>query len=142
MSTPVRESAREDAWPEDRRDEAPRELFDSGVRRADLDPARPTFVSTPWGPFALYVDSRGTVHALDAFCPHLEGPLFQGTVTEDVVVCPWHLWRFSLQDGRCVGSRNGEGAAARLRRCPVVGGPSGTLHLGPPDAPRRELPGV
>lgn len=43
-----------------------------------------------------------TVYALDALCPHRQGPLGEGEVDEDVVICPWHGWEFELHTGRCL----------------------------------------
>jgi nitrite reductase/ring-hydroxylating ferredoxin subunit len=38
--------------------------------------------------------------ALSATCPHAGGPLDEGTLTGDVVECPWHGSRFHMCDGR------------------------------------------
>ena len=38
--------------------------------------------------------------AISATCPHVGGPLDEGTLTGDVVECPWHGSRFCLRDGR------------------------------------------
>jgi hypothetical protein len=37
-----------------------------------------------------------------AVCPHLGGPLAEGTVEDGCVTCPWHGYRFDLRTGRCV----------------------------------------
>jgi nitrite reductase/ring-hydroxylating ferredoxin subunit/uncharacterized membrane protein len=39
-------------------------------------------------------------YAISATCPHAGGPLDEGTLTGDVVECPWHGSRFRLRDGR------------------------------------------
>ncbi len=49
---------------------------------------------------ALYRDSAGTVHAMDARCPHLGADLGQGKVLGDTVQCAFHHWSFG-PDGRC-----------------------------------------
>jgi nitrite reductase/ring-hydroxylating ferredoxin subunit len=41
----------------------------------------------------------GLVHALDNECPHRGGPLADGAVTEEQVICPWHGWAFRFRDG-------------------------------------------
>ena len=43
----------------------------------------------------------GEIYAVDDVCPHLGGPLHDGTVEKDekLVSCPLHNWRFSLCDG-------------------------------------------
>lgn len=38
--------------------------------------------------------------AMSATCPHAGGPLDEGTLTGDVVECPWHGSRFCMRDGR------------------------------------------
>jgi len=37
--------------------------------------------------------------ALDNVCPHRQGPLGQGWIEGDVVVCPWHSWAFDVKTG-------------------------------------------
>ncbi len=46
------------------------------------------------------------VFATDASCPHRAGPMAEGVVSVErlEVVCPWHRFRFDLNDGRCVAS--------------------------------------
>jgi nitrite reductase/ring-hydroxylating ferredoxin subunit len=38
-------------------------------------------------------------YAISATCPHAGGPLNEGTLTGDVVQCPWHGSRFCMRDG-------------------------------------------
>lgn len=40
------------------------------------------------------------LYAISATCPHAGGPLDEGTLTGDIVQCPWHGSRFCLRDGR------------------------------------------
>jgi nitrite reductase/ring-hydroxylating ferredoxin subunit/uncharacterized membrane protein len=42
---------------------------------------------------------RGELRALAARCPHRGGPMEQGSIVGDSIVCPWHASRFSLTDG-------------------------------------------
>ena len=37
--------------------------------------------------------------AIDDFCPHMGASLAEGYVEDGTVACPWHLWRFCLNDG-------------------------------------------
>lgn len=41
----------------------------------------------------------GTLAALDNWCPHRRGPLGQGWVEGNAVLCPWHSWAFDCQTG-------------------------------------------
>jgi NAD(P)H-dependent nitrite reductase small subunit len=42
---------------------------------------------------------RDVLFALDETCPHRGAPLHQGTITDGIVMCPWHQWRFELETG-------------------------------------------
>lgn len=41
----------------------------------------------------------GRLSALDNWCPHRRGPLGQGWVEGNAVVCPWHSWEFDVETG-------------------------------------------
>ena len=43
---------------------------------------------------------NGELSALDNWCPHRQGPLGQGWVEGNTVVCPWHAWSFDVRSGR------------------------------------------
>src|SRR5579863_9049392 len=40
------------------------------------------------------------LYAISATCSHAGGPLDEGTLTGDIVECPWHASRFCMRDGR------------------------------------------
>jgi nitrite reductase (NADH) small subunit len=42
---------------------------------------------------------RGELSAIDNWCPHRRGPLGQGWVEGESVVCPWHSWTFNVKTG-------------------------------------------
>src|SRR6266702_839085 len=42
----------------------------------------------------------GELSALDNVCPHRQGPLGQGWVEGESVVCPWHSWTFNVKTGQ------------------------------------------
>lgn len=47
---------------------------------------------------ALFFD--GTAYsAIDDLCPHMGASLASGPLCDGVVTCPWHAWRFRLDDG-------------------------------------------
>jgi nitrite reductase/ring-hydroxylating ferredoxin subunit/uncharacterized membrane protein len=50
----------------------------------------------------LVARQHGRVCALAHSCTHLGGPLSEGTLKEDSVVCPWHGSEFALADGSVV----------------------------------------
>lgn len=45
----------------------------------------------------FYADGR--YFAIDDFCPHQGASLAEGYVDGCTVACPWHHWRFSIEDG-------------------------------------------
>jgi nitrite reductase/ring-hydroxylating ferredoxin subunit/uncharacterized membrane protein len=65
---------------------------------ADLPDATPTKASL--GPTSLVVVRRGDlVYALKATCSHAGGPLAEGELKGESIVCPWHGSTFRLSDG-------------------------------------------
>ena len=42
---------------------------------------------------------EGQLFALDGRCPHAGGPIGQGRLEGDLVVCPWHEWAFHCSTG-------------------------------------------
>jgi nitrite reductase/ring-hydroxylating ferredoxin subunit/uncharacterized membrane protein len=62
---------------------------------AENAPTKATFGTT-----ALVVVRRGdVVYALKETCSHAGGPLSEGTLEGDTIVCPWHFSAFRLADG-------------------------------------------
>ncbi|MEM9828356.1 MAG: nitrite reductase small subunit NirD [Planctomycetota bacterium] len=44
---------------------------------------------------------RGTQwYAIDDLCPHMGASLAEGYVEGNTVACPWHAWRFRIDDGK------------------------------------------
>ena len=48
----------------------------------------------------VLVRRAARVYALGERCSHLGGPLAEGEVRDEAIVCPWHGSRFALEDGR------------------------------------------
>jgi len=53
-------------------------------------------------PIALF-NIQNTYYAIDSTCTHMGGPLCHGTLSGDVVRCPWHGSRFDVKTGKVVG---------------------------------------
>ncbi len=43
--------------------------------------------------------NEGKYFAIDDFCPHQGASLAGGYIDGCAVACPWHHWRFSIDDG-------------------------------------------
>lgn len=44
---------------------------------------------------------EGCIYAIEGTCPHLGGPLGEGSLDENLVTCPWHGWQFDVKTGKC-----------------------------------------
>ncbi len=91
-------------------DGAERESHDGWVACGTLD-AIPRggarAIKTLIGEIGLFRTRDDRVFALDNLCPHKGARLSMGTIEGDatigdVITCPFHAWRFRLDDGKCV----------------------------------------
>jgi nitrite reductase/ring-hydroxylating ferredoxin subunit len=51
------------------------------------------------GAFYAICNVAGRVTALSGTCPHRGGPLGQGAIHGNYVVCPWHAWEWDCATG-------------------------------------------
>ena len=49
---------------------------------------------------AVFNGGSGRFYACGAICPHEDGPLAEGWIEGDAVVCPWHGFEFDVCTGR------------------------------------------
>lgn len=47
-------------------------------------------------------DIGGSYYAIEDTCPHRGGPLSEGKIEGDEVICPWHGSRFNIKTGAVV----------------------------------------
>jgi len=80
---------------------APR-TFTDALPLADLREGRPTRADVEGVRLVVLRDGDGEVRAFGEMCPHLAGPLSEGWVTREGLVCPWHGSCFSPEDGSVV----------------------------------------
>ena len=50
---------------------------------------------------AVFRSREGSLYAVDGRCPHKNGPLADGMLIGDQVVCPLHGYRFDGNGGAC-----------------------------------------
>lgn len=72
----------------------------------------------------LVVDTGEAIRVYDGVCPHLGGPLLEGRISSRAIVCPWHLYAYDADSGRCLtvpggvwragGCRKGDGEPMRI----------------------------
>jgi nitrite reductase (NADH) small subunit len=49
---------------------------------------------------------NGAISAMDNVCLHRGGPLGQGVIEGDKLVCPWHGWQYDPKTGQAVHNPN------------------------------------
>lgn len=71
------------------------------IAAADVPVGRGRLVEHAGRVCAVFNAGGGRFFACAASCPHEDGPLAEGWVEVDAVVCPWHGYDFDLATGRC-----------------------------------------
>jgi nitrite reductase (NADH) small subunit len=67
----------------------------------DIPVGRGLLVERNGRAMAVFNAGDGRFYACGASCPHEDGPLADGWLEGDVVVCPWHGFDFDLATGCC-----------------------------------------
>jgi nitrite reductase/ring-hydroxylating ferredoxin subunit len=70
--------------------------------RADLPPEGEAKEVEVGGRTVCLANVNGTVSAIDNVCLHRGGPLGQGVIEGDKLVCPWHGWQYDPKTGQAV----------------------------------------
>ena len=69
---------------------------------ADVPPGEMHAVELDGDPVVL-ANVDGQIFAFAGECTHRGGPLGDGTLEGDVVICPWHGGQFNVRTGQVVG---------------------------------------
>jgi nitrite reductase (NADH) small subunit len=92
------------------------------------------------GRMVAVFNEEGKFFAIDDFCPHMGASLAGGYMTDGIVTCPWHAWRFCIHNGQwCDNPRiridafecRVEGEDVQVRVTPKV--PPGSLAATKPE---------
>ena len=83
---------------------------------------------------ALYHTASG-FFASDNVCPHRGGPLAEGDLIGDEIICPWHLWGFDLGTGICTGNSD----VSILTHVVKIEGDRILVRLSPPRESANEI---
>lgn len=65
---------------------------------SELPPGQCTAVEVNGVAVALF-NLDGDFYAIDHVCPHQGGPLGEGWIEGENVICPWHAWAFNIKTG-------------------------------------------
>jgi nitrite reductase/ring-hydroxylating ferredoxin subunit len=71
------------------------------VKVAEVDQAQPgsSLVVMAGGRELALFNVSGKFYCIDNGCPHSDGPLGEGELEGEVVMCPWHAWQFNVRTG-------------------------------------------
>ena len=73
------------------------------AKAADIPPGAMRLVRADDRMVVVYHTTDG-FFASETRCPHRGGPLVEGDIIGNEIVCPWHLWGFDIQTGLCGGN--------------------------------------
>lgn len=97
---------------------------------------RAMYQGTPYQGTPILLVRRGDrIFAMAETCSHFSGPLSEGKLEGDTVVCPYHFSRFSLEDGRVL-----DGPAVHPQPCLEVRTRNGQIEVRRAPAPRSSIP--
>ena len=72
--------------------------FVRAIAASDLPPGSCMEVAVAGKPVALF-NVDGIFYAIGNTCIHRGGPLGQGMLDGNVVMCPWHAWTYDVTTG-------------------------------------------
>jgi nitrite reductase/ring-hydroxylating ferredoxin subunit/uncharacterized membrane protein len=99
------------------------EQFTAVLPEADLIDGKLTRAMCQGTPILL-VRRGDRLFAMAETCSHFSGPLSEGKLEGDTVVCPYHFSRFALEDGRVL-----DGPAVHPQPCLEVGTQHGQIEV-------------
>ncbi|MBI1973355.1 Rieske 2Fe-2S domain-containing protein [Candidatus Micrarchaeota archaeon] len=67
---------------------------------ADLPVGAGKAIEVRGKPIAVF-NVGGSFHAIDNVCKHRGGSLGDGTLDDNMVTCPLHMWRYDVTTGQC-----------------------------------------
>ncbi len=56
---------------------------------------------------ALFRLTNGSIRAIDSRCPHKQGPLAEGIISNDTIICPLHAQKIDLTSGKVLAPDTG-----------------------------------
>lgn len=107
--------------------------FTALLPEAELPDSKPTRTTCNHVPILL-VRCGERVFAMAETCSHFSGPLAEGTLVGESIVCPLHASRFALEDGRVL-----DGPAVHPQPCLDVRVHQGQVEVRRPQATARSI---
>jgi len=73
----------------------------------DIPPSQARTVNAGETMIAVFRLTDNRVKAVENRCPHKQGPLAEGIISGDDILCPLHNWRISLDSGKVAAPDEG-----------------------------------
>jgi len=70
------------------------------AKSEELGPGQFRVVEVNGNEVALF-NLNGSFYAIDNMCAHQGGPLGEGLLEGETVICPWHSWKYNVKTGIC-----------------------------------------
>jgi 3-phenylpropionate/trans-cinnamate dioxygenase ferredoxin component len=87
-----------DFWSRRRKEAAMAQFVKVGIK-AELEDLEGGKLVEVGGQKIAIFNLGGKYYAIENICPHRGGPLAEGIVAGDEVICPWHGSRFNIKTG-------------------------------------------
>ena len=75
--------------------------FSGVLKKSEIAPGEMKLVTIA-GAEVVVANVGGEFCAFGNSCPHEEGPLVEGELEGDSVICPWHFTRFDVRTGKAL----------------------------------------
>jgi len=73
----------------------------------EIPPSQARTVNAGDAMIAVFRLTDDRVKAVENRCPHKQGPLAEGIISGDDILCPLHNWRIHLEDGQVASPDEG-----------------------------------
>ncbi len=83
------------------------------VKTSAIEPGQSIVIKLENKSIAIFNTGK-RFYAINNACPHLGGPLNEGTLEGEVVTCPWHGWQYDLKSGCPITTPNVQTYPLRL----------------------------
>lgn len=70
-------------------------------KKSEIGEGSPKIIEAAGKQIAV-INSGGKFYAILNVCAHEGGPVGEGFVTGDAIMCPWHAWEYDLKTGKSI----------------------------------------
>lgn len=52
------------------------------------------------------INYKGQIIGIESECKHQKASLCNGKLEDNIIICPWHGWKYDIISGECITDRN------------------------------------